>query len=83
MEEVSDKIRQEAAARIIEEYQQWLTQVIEGDGEKISKETEPDAARQIVESRQKIEQIAAEFTRKTNGGLDKRRHKIKPTKEVS
>ena len=59
MEDVINKVRQEAAARIIEEYKQWLTQVVEG--EKIIKEAAQEAVRDIAESRQKVEQIAAQL----------------------
>ena len=61
MKEVTDRIREEAAARIIEEYQRWLTQFSEGDTEKIEEEAESEATRQIAESKQRIDQIAAEL----------------------
>jgi hypothetical protein len=61
MKEVTDQIREEAAARIIEEYQRWLTQFAEGDAEKAEEEAESEATRQIAESKQRIDQIAAEL----------------------
>lgn len=64
MKEVADQIREEAAARIIEEYQRWLTQSTEGDAEKTAYEAESEADRQIAESKQKIDQIAAQLESK-------------------
>jgi hypothetical protein len=66
MKEVTDQIREEAAARIIEEYQRWLTQFAEADTEKTEEDTESEAIRQIAESKQKIDQIAAELQGKGN-----------------
>lgn len=61
MKEVTDQIREEAAARIIEEYQRWLTQFTDGDAEKAEDEAESEATRQIAESKQRIDQISAEL----------------------
>ena len=61
MKEVADQIREEAAARIIEEYQRWLTQFTDGDAEKAEDEAESEADRQIAESKQRIDQISAEL----------------------
>ena len=61
MKEVTDQIREEAAARIIEEYQRWLNQFAEGDAEKAEEEAESEATRQIAESKQRIDQIAAQL----------------------
>ena len=56
MEDVSNKVRQEAAAMVIDECKQWLAQVNEEEEEKIREE-----AKHIADSKQKVEQIAAEF----------------------
>lgn len=61
MKEVTDQIREEAAARIIEEYQRWLTQFTDGDAEKAEDEAGSEATRQIAESKQRIDQISAEL----------------------
>ena len=66
MAEVSNKVRREAAAMVIDECKQWLNQVIEAEVEKIREE-----ARQIADSRQKIEQIAADFEEETKDKTSK------------
>ena len=72
MGEVVNKVRQEAAAEIINQCKQWLAQVIEEE-----KDAEQEAARYIAEAKQKVEQIAAEFKGEVERSLVKRRHKIK------
>ena len=56
MTEVSNKVRQEAAAMVIEECRQWLTKVVQEEMEKIIEET-----KHITDSKQRVEQIAAAF----------------------
>lgn len=56
MEEVSNKVRQEAAEIVINECKQWLLQIMAEEMDKISEEV-----RLIIDSRLKVEQIAAAF----------------------
>ena len=55
MDEMND-IRQEAAAIVINECKEWLSQIMEDEMEKIKEDI-----KQITVSRLKIEQIAAAF----------------------
>lgn len=54
MAKVSNKVTEEAAASIIDEYEQWLNGVIEQE-----KKTKQETARYFEELRQKVEQITA------------------------
>jgi len=67
MGEVSNKVRQgvEEAARIIDEYKQRLTQVIEEEGERIRKEAELESANIIARAREEAEQIRKEAERES------------------
>lgn len=91
MGEMSDKVRQEAAATVISECKQWLAQIMAEEMEKIREEV-----RFITDSRLKVEQIAAAFEEDSkriteeevativaepNSGLGKKRQKIKMVSE--
>ncbi len=59
MAKVSNKVTEEAAASIINEYEQWLTDVIEQE-----KKTKQETARYFSQLRQKVEQITASLEEK-------------------
>ena len=78
MEEISDKIRQEAAVEIINQCKQWLAQVIEEE-----KEAEQEAVMYIAEAKQKVEQIVAGFDEEIKHSLAKGREQTRIREKVS
>lgn len=54
MAKVSNKVTEEAAASIVDEYEQWLSDVIEQE-----KKTKQETAKYFEELRQKVEHITA------------------------
>ena len=59
MTKVGNKVTEEAAASIVDEYEQWLNNVIEQE-----KKTKQETARYFDELRQKVEQITASLEEK-------------------
>lgn len=66
MTQGSDRVRQEAAAMVIDECRQWLTQIVKEEMEKIIENT-----KYIADSKQRVEQITAAFKGETGGKIGK------------
>ena len=60
MTQGNNRVRQEAAAMVIDECRQWLTQIVKEEMEKILENT-----KYIADSKQRIEQIATAFKEET------------------
>ena len=65
MTDGSDRVRQEAAAMVIDECRQWLTQIVKEEMEKIAEDT-----KYIADSKKRVEQITVAFKEKTGGKIE-------------
>ena len=74
MQEVRDRVKQEAkaAAKILDEYKQRLTQAIEEGGERIRKDAEEESASLLAKAREEAEQIIKEARKESEWGAEAR-----------